>query len=237
MPGKSLFPAVAIEEAQQIARVIAEKNAGQPMRRIDVFEALGRKPDSGPSRNLVTASGGFGLTQGSYAADQLVLTDLGRRLAVEGDKTAMIDAVLNVEVFKKFFETYKGKALPDDIPAKSFLAAQGIPTSRTEACWNLVRENGEQSGLIREISGGSRVLPRDHAIERLGVNLIGGKEEAKHVGGKVAEKAKHAAEIGLPSLNINLEIHLPADAKPEVYEAIFASMRKHLIDGRSVESA
>jgi hypothetical protein len=35
---------------------------------------------------------------------------------------------------------------------------------------------------------------------------------------------------GLPALNINLEVHLPADVRPEVYDAIFSSMRKHLID-------
>jgi len=236
MPGKSLFPAMAIEEAQRIARTIAQNNAGQPMRRLDVFEALGRQPDSGPSRLLVTASAGFGLTTGSYIAEMLALTDLGKRLAVDDDKTAMIDAVLNVQVFRKFFETYKDSALPSDVAARSFLATAGIPTDRTEACWSLVRENGQQCGLIQQISGAARVLSRDHAIERMGSKSIKAAPKEQPAGGGVAEEVKEAAAIGLPSLNINLEIHLPADAKPEVYDAIFSSMRKHLIDGTRVDS-
>lgn len=236
MAGKSLFPAVPIEEAQQIARTIAQKNAGQPMRRLDVFEELSKSPDSGPSRLLVTASSGFGLTTGSYKAEMLALTDLGRRLAVDDDKTAMIDAVLGVEVFRKFFESYKDSALPSDVAARSFLANAGIPTDRAEACWHLVRENGQQCGLIEQRTGGPRLLSRDHAIERMGLKPVKAAAQPKPAGREAADQAKQVAALGLPSLNINLEIHLPADASPEVYEAIFASMRKHLIDGRRVES-
>jgi hypothetical protein len=222
---------------QKIARTIAQKNAGQPMRRLDVFEELGKQPDSGPSRILVTASSGFGLTTGGYKADILSLTELGRRLAIDGDRTAMIDAVLTVEVFRKFFEQYKGNPLPSEVAAKSFLATAGIPTDRTEACWNLVRQNGEQCGLIQEVSGIPRVLPRDHAIERMGIKEVKPPPAVEPSGGKAAEQRENVAPISLPSLNINLQIHLPADAKPEQYDAIFSSMRKHLIDGARVESS
>lgn len=237
MPGKSLYPAVPIGEAQQIARIIAQKNAGQPMRRLDVFEELGKSPDSGPSRMLVTASSGFGLTAGGYQAQMLTLTDLGRRLAVDDDKTAMIDAVLRVDVFKRLFEAYKGNPLPSEVAAKSFLATAGIPAERTEACWNLVRQNGEQCGLIQEVSGAPRVLPRDHAIERMGIKQVKPTPPVEASGGKVPEQREKVAAGGLPSLNINLQIHLPADAKPEQYDAIFSSMRKHLIDAGRVESS
>jgi len=235
MPGKSLFPPVPIEEAQQIARTIAQKNAGQPMRRLDVFEELRKQPDSGPSRNLVTASSGFGLTTGGYKAEILSLTDLGRRLAVDDDRSAVTDAVLTVEVFRKFFEQYKDNPLPSEVAGKSFLATAGVPTDRTEACWNLVRQNGEQCGLIQEVSGARRVLSRDHAIERMGIKPVKPIPQAEPSGRKAVEQAEQVAAVGLPSLNINLEIHLPPDAKPEQYDAIFASMRKHLIDGTRVE--
>jgi hypothetical protein len=236
MPGKSLFPAVPIDEAQEIARTIAQKNAGQPMRRLDVFEELGKSPTSGPSRLLVTASGGFGLTTGSYNAEMLALTELGRRLAVDDDSTAMIDAVLNVEVFRKFFEGYKGNVLPSDVAARSFLANAGIPTDRTEACWDLIRQNGEQCGLIRELGKALHVLSREHAIERMGLKPGEAVSKVRPTGRRPAEEMNQPTPIGFPSLNINLEIHLPADVRPEVYDAIFSSMRKHLIDGTTVES-
>jgi hypothetical protein len=226
---------VPIEEAQTIARTIAQKNASQPMRRLDIFEVLGKSPDSGPSRVLVTASSGFGLTTGGYKAPTLALTELGRRLTVDDDKTAMIDAVLHVEVFKKFFENYEDSALPAEVAAKSFLAGSGVPTDRTGACWKLVKQNGEQCGLIQEVSGAPRVLSRDHAIERMGAKPAKRVTPTEVGGGKIAERLQNVGTGGLPSLNINLQIHLPADAKPEQYDAIFKSMRKHLIDGGTVE--
>jgi len=236
MPVRSLFPPVAIDETRQIAQTIAKKNAGQPTRRLDIFHELKRSPDSGPSRNLVSSSSGFGLTTGGFQADFLSLTELGRRLAVDEDKTALVDAVLNVDIFKKFFETYKDKGLPADIAAKSFLASSGIPTDRVEACWNLIRENGRQCGLIAEMAGDERVLSREHATEKMGGKPVKATEVLPRDEGSARGQEKPPEEVRLPSLNVNLEIHLPADVAPEVYDAIFSSMRKHLIDAGRVES-
>jgi hypothetical protein len=230
MPGVSLFPAVSVTEAQQLARVIAEKNAGRKMRRLDIFQELKKQPDSGTSRTLVTASTGYGLTKGGYKADYLELDELGRRFAVNGDKSALVDAVLHVEIFKKFFETYKNAQVPAPVAAKSFLADGGIPAERTDACLDVLMENGRSTGLISNISGSERVLTRDHALERVGVS--------PETGTGNGTEARTDAPLGeprppmkrLPSLNINLEVHLPSDQSPEVYDAIFSSMRKHLID-------
>lgn len=229
MRGKSLFPPVPLREALQIATTIAEKNAGQPMRRLDVFHELKRSPDSGPSRNLVTASSGFGLTTGGYQAETLSLTDLGKRATVDRESSALVDAVLNVDIFRRFFETYKDRPIPADVAAKSFLASAGIPSDRTDACWDVMQENGRTVGLIREMAGGERILAREHAIE-----LQGGEapvEVPLERGGSEGEPRQGSQRRrGLPSLNINLEIHLPGDATAEQYDAIFSSMRKHLVD-------
>lgn len=230
MPGKSIYPPVAITEAREIAKTIAEKGSGQPMRRLDIFHVLKKSPDSGPSRNLITASSGFGLTIGGYRAETLSLTDLGQRLAIDGDQSAVVDAILNVDIFRKFFETYKDKALPADVAGKSFLASVGLPADRVQACWDIVLENGRAAGLIKDMAGTERVLAREHAIE-----LLGGQPEAGAAAGSPAAQEEHREEQrgrkrGLPSININLEIHLPGDATPEQYDAIFSSMRKHLVD-------
>ena len=52
--------------------------------------------------------------------------------------------------------------------------------------------------------------------------------------------AQPAAGIGspalsaiVPSVNINVELHLPASADADHYEAFFSAMRKHLFDGPS----
>ena len=231
MRGQSLFPPTSIDEAAAIASVIAQKNAGQPMRRLAVFEELDRSPDSGPSRGLVTASSGYGLTSGGYQAERLKLTDLGRRLAVEGDASAKVDAVLNVTVFRKFFDTYKNNQFPSSVAGKSFLADNGIPADRTDGCLNLILENGKQAGLVRMMSGAERVLSREHALEESAEK--GGMPASKPAEDHAAsdEEAPTDKTHGrFPSLNINFEIQIPGDQSPEVYDAIFGSMRKHLID-------
>ena len=236
MARPSLFPPLPVSEARLIAQTIAEKNAGQPMRRLDVFHELNKSPDSGPSRNLVTASSGYGLTNGGYQAEMLSLTDLGRRLVVEGDESAVIDAVLNVDAFKKFFDAYRDKGVPSSVAGRSFLADTGIPTDRTEVCLGLISQNGRASGLIDKVSGVERVLSRDHAIEKRGGGVSRPTTRATTTQREDSADAPRGAGAGvLPSLNINLEIHLPPDAAPEKYEAIFASMRKHLIDAVAAE--
>jgi hypothetical protein len=233
LPTKSLFPRVPVSEARTLADTIAHKNAGQPMRRLDIFEVLEKSPDSGPSRTLVTASSSYGLTSGGYTAETLSLASLGQRLSVEGDGTALIDAILSIDVFKQFFEKYKNGALPAEVSAKSFLAGAGVPLDRVQACWDILLENGRYVGLIAEMSGGGeRVLTREHAIDRRFGNQPD-NTEGNAPGRTAATGAQQVIRKipgGLPSLNINVEVHLPADVRPEVYDAIFSSMRKHLID-------
>lgn len=229
MPGKSLFPAISIEDAQQISKVIAQ-NAGQPMRRLAIFQELERSPDSGAGRGLVTASSGYGLTTGGYTAEYLKLTDLGRRLAVDGDQSALIDALLQVDIFKKFFETYKNNQVPSAVAAKSFLADNGIPPDRADACLSIVLETGRYAGLIATMSGSERVLSRDHAIEQKAGKVTETQKPSQGAGSNTGAKVTKTDTKVLPSLNINLEIHLPDNQSPEVYDAIFSSMRKHLLD-------
>src|SRR5947208_2166486 len=57
------FPAASFEEALTIANAIQQFAAGQPIRRLRLFEQLGKSPDSGPSRQLITNSAKYGLTK------------------------------------------------------------------------------------------------------------------------------------------------------------------------------
>jgi hypothetical protein len=59
-----------------------------------------------------------------------------------------------------------------------------------------------------------------------------GKESAARVqvrdGGKAqGAGGSHGVDVGL---TVRIEVNLPADGTPEVYDSIFASVRKHLID-------
>jgi|GEM_PF-7110605 len=55
-----LFPAATFEDALELATAIYTVGAGQPVRRITLFDTLGKSPDSGASRQLVTNCAKYG---------------------------------------------------------------------------------------------------------------------------------------------------------------------------------
>ena len=60
-PGKRkrvtrLFPALTYEECLAFANAIWEYASGQKIRRLTLFDQIGKSPESGTSRTLVTAS-------------------------------------------------------------------------------------------------------------------------------------------------------------------------------------
>jgi hypothetical protein len=68
------FPAATFEEALAVPQAIQQYAAGQKVRRLTLFDHIGKSPDSGPSRQLVTNAGKYGLTSGGYQAEYLELT-------------------------------------------------------------------------------------------------------------------------------------------------------------------
>jgi hypothetical protein len=74
------FPASSFKEASELAEAMVEMaGGGREVRRVTLFDHLGHSPESGPSRQAVTNSARFGLTEGSYQAETLTLTDDGFR--------------------------------------------------------------------------------------------------------------------------------------------------------------
>src|SRR5205807_9589649 len=66
------FPGSTFESVLPLARVIFENaGAAREMRRETVFEKLNKAANSSSSRLLVTNSGRYGLTIGSYVAEAL----------------------------------------------------------------------------------------------------------------------------------------------------------------------
>ena len=83
-PGRKPYPPLEFEKVLVIARTIVEHGIGDEMRRLTLFEQLDLNPNSRQSRALVTNSGRYGLTTGSYTAERIQLTPEGR-LVVSGD--------------------------------------------------------------------------------------------------------------------------------------------------------
>lgn len=236
MATKSLFPPCSLGDALLIAETIWQKNAGEPMRRLTLFDILGRSPESSTSRQLVTASYGYGLTRGGYHAETIELTERGRAILERNDAKARLDVVLGIDIFRAFFERYRGAAIPSEAAAIDFLKERGVPEKSAPSCLKVLLASGKQVALVQEMSGVERIVSHQHALEKL-MQSIGVAFPSQPSPAGEKEPPPQAAPFGLPtgkagrlpSLNVNIQIHLPADAKPDVYEAIFKNIREYLM--------
>lgn len=242
MARRSPFPPVSIEEALILAQTIWEQNAGNPMRRVTIFDVLNRQPESSTSRALITASAGYGLTEGSYKSDLLALTELGRNIVENNDANAMLAAVIDVELFKLFYERYKDATVPSRAAALDFLKSQGIIEKSAENCLEIILKNGRQVGLIQEISSKERIVSIDHAQEKLSKldipfsrseTIVPEEQESdNYQNNRKTEVVEHQDKTLspnlYPTLHIDIQVHISADAKTEQIDQIFASMAKHL---------
>ncbi len=241
MGGRSPFPPYDLAEALLIARAIWDHNAGKPMRRLTLFDTLRRSPTSGATRQLITASLAYGLTEGGHSAEVLALTERGRAIVDGHAVRAMLDAVLSIPLFKAFFDNYRNGAVPSESAAVDFLRGHGIRDKSARACLEVLLRDAEQVALIQQVSGVKRVVSPESALEKLQAGDRGpaaataAQPERLQVTTTVTSEMKEATaslpatqEPQPPSLHIDIQIHIAADAKAEQIDQVFASMARHL---------
>ena len=77
------FPVTKFEDVQVLPKSVLEHGVNGRIRRTTLFDRLGRSPDSGPSRQLVTDSGKYGLTSGGYNAEYISITEAATEILSE----------------------------------------------------------------------------------------------------------------------------------------------------------
>jgi hypothetical protein len=140
------FPASSFEEALTFAREVFNLGSGQPVRRLTVFDHLGKAPESSASRMLITNSGRYGLTKGSYVAEQLEITPEGRKAVDEGvPKREQIGArirlaILDIPSFQKLYERFTNSKLPAKAVLIDAIKYVGVPAEFAEECRYVYRK-------------------------------------------------------------------------------------------------
>lgn len=152
------FPNTPLEDVLKIPRAIWDNFAGKGSAPHNIAMALDMSPTSGTWRNLCGAAIAYGLTEGGYAAAEIALTDLGRRVVAptqEGDdRAALQEAALKPRLLGDFFRRYNRAKFPRDDIAGNVLVSMGLPKERVAALVALLKRNGEFVGLIKETKTG-----------------------------------------------------------------------------------
>jgi predicted nucleotide-binding protein len=148
-----------LEQALRIAQAIWDNFAGKGAAPHQIAIAIDMTPTSGTWRNLCGASIAYGLSTGGYNATEITLTELGKRIVApieEGDdRAARAVAVLKPRISKSFFERYNRAKFPKDEIAKNVLVGMGLPKERADRALEILKKNGESTGLITQTKSGA----------------------------------------------------------------------------------
>jgi hypothetical protein len=172
------FPASAFEEALAFAKELFSVGSGQPVRRLTLFDHIQKAPDSGASRMLITNSNKYGLTKGSYVAEQLELTAEGRKAVDDGypnreqaQARAKL-AILDIEPFKQLYERFTNAKLPAKAVLIDAIKEFGVPDEFAEEGVDTFIVNLRFVGLLQTLSGAERIVAINHLLDSLPASRI-----------------------------------------------------------------
>lgn len=186
---KREFPQYGIEESKAVLEVIKEKNAGNPWSPSDVATAL----DMGKGNNffyLTASSRDYGLTVGTRESAKIEIGEIGHKFAYPKTPKEEFDAVkgafLNVALFKKVYDYYQGKNLPEIQYLKNTLKTEfGVDESLQDEFYDIYQKNLKYLKRIESKTG----VAESEELSELGVKTTGSSivlGESQNSGGLVA---------------------------------------------------
>lgn len=166
------FPAASFEDALELANAM-QRLGSERIRRLTLFDELGRSAESGPSRQLVINSGRYELTSGGVQAEWIALTEKGR-LATNPDvprkqqiRARFELAIDGIPPFKAIYDEFAGKKLPSQSVIRDFLHEAGYGDDEIQECIDTFIVNAKFVGLLRTVAGAERLLSLDHVLDEV----------------------------------------------------------------------
>ncbi len=157
------FPNFTLKDSLVVAQAIQDKNAGKPMSKLLLAEAINRKPASSDFNKLLSSSYKYGLTKGTQKAIRISLTPLGQNATKPRDAAeraeALHEAVMNPPVYGKVYKHYDQAKLPRGQLFQNTLERDfGVPAEHAAESEKMLYENGRFAGIIRDVSGSPYVM-------------------------------------------------------------------------------
>lgn len=191
-----------------MAKEIYVFGSGQPVRRLSLFDHLGRAPDSGPSRQSITNANKYNLIKGSYASEVIELTPDGRVAihdevpARERARARVRLAIEQIEPFKRLYERFVGNKLPATTAMTDAITEFDVSVESAEEAVDTFIVNFRFVSLLATLSGADRIVTIEHLLDTLPATpmslptrtLAGGDiERASETGKAQLVTADHAA--------------------------------------------
>ena len=143
------------------------------IRRLTLFDLIGKSPDSGTSRQWITNANKYGLVKGSYVAEHLELTPEGftatsNDVAARERLSARFKLAINdIAPFRTLYESQKGNRLPANSVLEDVAKENSIPPESSRECVETFIVNAKFLGILRAIAGAERIIPLEQALDDL----------------------------------------------------------------------
>lgn len=174
---KRQYPVTAFEESFNFAKEIYKLGAGEKVRRLTLFDGIGKSPDSSASRMLIINANKYGLTKGSYVSDYLELTPKGKA-AISEDQSTIASfiakyelAIADIDVYNFLYSKFINNKLPaitvlNDLVSDEFKDKDVSIDDANEIVETFI-VNIKYLELLKTISGAERLISIEHALEKL----------------------------------------------------------------------
>ncbi len=177
------YPASSFTDALPLGEAIMKHASGEKVRRLTLLQQMDKSPNSGPTKMMITNSGKYGITNGSYAAEYLELTTAGRTavdsLVAPRERRAASFALAidGVEPFKLLYDQYKGKRLPEREVMKDVLRDSSIDVPDVDECVDTFTVNAKDLDLLRKTGGAATLVSIEQVIDELPTEERSGRQE------------------------------------------------------------
>jgi hypothetical protein len=170
------YPSIPFEDALTLGRAIMKYGGGLPIKRLTLMEKLERSPTSGATRAMITDSGKYGITEGSFNAETIKLTPDGKMAcAGAGSQREVLRASFKLAIegiipFKAMFDHYVNNRLPSKEVVKDFLEDSsdlGVYGEDVHECIDLFVVNCKSIGVLRPIAGAETLVPIENVLDAL----------------------------------------------------------------------
>lgn len=176
-PGRKPYPVMTFEEVLKIGAGIMEKASGEPVKRTTLLSEL-QLTDNDNTRSMITTSGKYGVTAGSYKAEKLSLTDAGKTAVDPGKSEAARRrarfqlGIESVDAFRKLYEKYNGKKIPSLQVMEDDL--DEVNQSDRAHCIEIFIQNAKFIGLLKPKEGAEFLYRVDDAVAQAGAGGVSG---------------------------------------------------------------
>lgn len=211
-------PPASIKTAIAVSEAIHGNNAGRPMNRLLLAEAMGYSPSSSGFRDRIASSAKYGLTEGNFNSKEISLTPLGvaitRPRNADERIQALRDAFRKVDLFSSLLDHFADSPLPRVEFLKNTLVREpfSIDPAWAEAASAAFTKDARHVGYLRDISGKPYIL-----LEGSTAEPVAPPGEAAAVPSNVSDSdrpSKAAAVLAVDSVSTERDSDPVSDRPP-----------------------